>query len=81
VNRVQRSVDSPSGIWSNRKEAAAWLGVTTDEFRRACKEFPQLLPATRWGRADKWHWMDLVVFAYLRQVGRIIPAENSPPGG
>jgi hypothetical protein len=72
---VQRSIDSPDGVWSNIGKAASWLGISVSVFRTEKKRVPHLLPFTKIGNAEYWHWIDLVRYSMLRGGVPMTPEE------
>jgi hypothetical protein len=76
---VHRPVDAPDQVYSSAKEAATWLGIGDSTFRREAKANPKLLPAASFGTAQKWFWMDLVVYAWVRRAG-LANAANDDAG-
>src|SRR5262245_17278827 len=75
---VQRAIDAPDQVWSDRRQAAAWLGLGEVEFDREVRLRPHLLPFSGAGKGQthRWHWMTLVVYSWLREHG--FPGEPAP---
>jgi hypothetical protein len=71
---VDRPVDAPNRVYSTARQAARWVGVPLSTFRREAETHPELLPATKFGRTMRYHWMDLVTYAHVRR--RQAPAEG-----
>jgi len=67
---VLRYIDAPDQIWSDKKEAAKWLGLTDSEFRAERERYPDLLPHSFMGDAHVWHWLDLVRYSMFRGIER-----------
>jgi hypothetical protein len=70
---VDRPVDAPDQVYSSARQAAKWLGLSLSAFRREAEQRPELLPAARFGRGVRYHWMDLITYAHVRQ--RLPPQE------
>lgn len=68
----------PSVEMLNAKEAAAWLGLTVNEFRSEVERYPLHLPYTEIGNGRKWSADDLAVYRYLRLHGRCGAPAQSP---
>ena len=64
---ASRPVDSPPGVYSSSAAAARWLGLTEKVFRVEAAARPDLLPHVMFGRNRKYHWLDLVCYAWYRQ--------------
>lgn len=61
---MHRAIDAPDQVFSDAKQAAAWLGLTDGEFRAEVKRYPYLLPYRERAGAHEWFWLDLVLYAH-----------------
>jgi hypothetical protein len=72
---VERAIDAPPRVYSTSRQAARWVGIPLSTFRQEAERHPELLPATRFGRTVRYHWMDLVTYAHVR--ARLSEAEDA----
>lgn len=66
-----RTIDGPPRVWSSTAEAARWLGLTERELLAEAAAYPHLLPHSTFAGGPKgrhkYHWLDLVGYAWYRQ--------------